>query len=124
MNENTLKIADENFTSFLKKIKTKNPKLFNFIKYRFLHYFKDNCLTERFKLKKKVDDNGNIIEERIPLKKSPCINFNYNSRDYSYWNSTTFVLMLVWKEAHPFFQQFLTKVIRFKCSYYKAKKII
>ncbi len=101
LDENTLKIADKNFTACLKKIKIKNPKLFNFIKYRFLHYFKDNCLEARFKLKKKVDDNGNITEERIPLKKSSCINFNYNSRDYSYWNSTTFVLMLVWKEAHP-----------------------
>ena len=68
LNENTLKIADENFTACLKKIKTKNPKLFNFIKYHFLHYFKDNCLKERFKIKKKVDDNGNITEERIPLK--------------------------------------------------------
>ncbi len=101
LDENTLKIAENNFTACLKKIKIKNPKLFNFIKYSFLHYFKDNCLKERFKIKKKVDDNGNITEERIPLKKSPCINFNYNSRDYSYWNSTTFVLMLVWKEAHP-----------------------
>ncbi len=101
LDENTLKIADKNFTACLKKIKIKNPKLFNFIKYRFLHYFKDNCREARFKLKKKVDDNGNITEERIPLKKSSCINFNYNSRDYSYWNSTTFVLMLVWKEAHP-----------------------
>ena len=101
MDENTLKISDINFTACLKKIKTKNPKLFNFIKYSFLHYFKDNCLEERFKIEKKVDDNGNITEERIPLKKSSCINFNYNSRDYSYWNSTTFVLMLVWNEAHP-----------------------
>ena len=101
MDENTLKISDINFTACLKKIKTKNPKLFNFIKYSFLHYFKDNCLEERFKIEKKVDDNGNITEERIPLKKSSCINFNYNSRDYSYWNSTTFVLMLVWIEAHP-----------------------
>ena len=101
LNENTLKIADENFTACLKKIKTKNPKLFNFIKYHFLHYFKDNCLEARFKINKSVDDNGNITEERIPLKKSSCINFDYNSRDYSYWNSTTFVLMLVWNEAHP-----------------------
>ena len=68
MDENTLKISDINFTACLKKIKTKNPKLFSFIKYSFLHYFKDNCLEERFKIEKKVDDNGNITEERIPLK--------------------------------------------------------
>ena len=101
LNKNTLKVAEKNFTACLKKIKIKNPKLFKFIKYSFLHYFKDNCLEERFKINKNVDDNGNIIEKPIPLKKLSCINFDYNSRDYSYWNSTTFVLMLVWKEAHP-----------------------
>ena len=102
LEKNTLAIADQNFTACLKQIKIKNPKLFNFIKYRFLHYLKDDyCLEQRFRIKKQVDDNGNITEERIPLKKKSCINFNYNSWDYSYWNSTTFVLMLVWKEAHP-----------------------
>ena len=102
LDKNTLAIADQNFTACLKQIKIKNPKLFNFIKYRFLHYLKDDyCLEQRFRIKKQVDDNGNITEERIPLKKKSCINFNYNSYDYSYWNSTTFVLMLVWKEAHP-----------------------
>ena len=102
LDKNTLAIADQNFTACLKQIKIKNSKLFNFIKYSFLHYLKDDyCLEQRFRIKKKVDDNGNITEERIPLKKKSCINFNYNSSDYSYWNSTTFVLMLVWKEAHP-----------------------
>ena len=102
LDKNTLAIADQNFTACLKQIKIKNPKLFNFIKYRFLHYLKDDyCLEQRFRIKKQVDDNGNITKERIPLKKKSCINFNYNSYDYSYWNSTTFVLMLVWKEAHP-----------------------
>ncbi len=102
INKNTLTIADRNFSDCLKQIKIKNLKLFNFIKYSFLHYLKDDyCLEQRFKIKKKVDDNGNITEERIPLKKKSCIHFNYNSGDYSYWNSTTFVLMLVWKEAHP-----------------------
>ena len=102
INENTLTVADQNFTACLKQIKMKKPKLYNFIKYSFLHYLKDDyCLEQRFRIKKQVDDNGNITEERIPLKKKSCINFNYNSWDYSYWNSTTFVLMLVWKEAHP-----------------------
>ena len=102
IDEKSLKVADQNFTACLKQIKMKKPKLYNFIKYSFLHYFKnDTCLEQRFKINKKVDDNGNITEERIPLKKKSCINFNYNSRDYSYWNSTTFVLMLIWKEAHP-----------------------
>ena len=102
LDKNTHAIADQNFTTCLKHIKIKNPKLFNFIKYSFLHYLKDDyCLEQRFRIKKQVDDNGNITEERIPLKKKSCINFNYNSYDYSYWNSTTFVLMLVWKEAHP-----------------------
>ena len=102
LDKNTLKIADQNFTSCLKQIKIKKPKLFNFIKYSFLHYLKDDyCLEQKFRIKKKVDDNGNITEENIPLKKKSCIDFNYNSRDYSYWNSTTFVLMLIWKEAHP-----------------------
>ena len=84
------------------KINLKNEKLFNFIKYSFLIYLKDDyCFEQNFRIKKQVDDNGNITKERIPLKKKSCIDFNYNSRDYSYWNSTTFVLMLVWKEAHP-----------------------
>ena len=102
IDENSLTVADQNFTACLKQIKMKKPKLYNFIKYSFLHYLKnDDCLKQRFKINKKVDDNGNITEERILLKKKSCINFNYNSGDYSYWNSTTFVLMLVWKEAHP-----------------------
>ena len=102
INKNTLTVADQNFSACLKQIKMKKPKLYNFIKYSFLHYLKnDTCLEQRFKIKKKVDYNGNITEERIPLKKKSCIHFNYNSGDYSYWNSTTFVLMLVWKEAHP-----------------------
>ncbi len=102
LDKNTLVIADQNFTACLKQIKIKNPKLFNFIKYSFLHYLKDDyCLEQRFRTNKKVDDNGHITEERIPLKKKSCINFNYNSWNYSYWNSTTFVLMLIWKEAHP-----------------------
>ena len=102
INKNTLTVADQNFSACLKQIKMKKPKLYNFIKYSFLHYLKnDTCLEQRFKIKKKVDDNGNITQERIPLKKKSCIHFNYNSGDYSYWNSTTFVLMLVWKEAHP-----------------------
>ena len=102
MNENSLTVADQNFTACLNQLKMEKPKLYNFIKYSFLHYFKnDTCLEQRFKINKKVDDNGKITEERIPLKKKSCIYFNYNSGDYSYWNSTTFVLMLVWKEAHP-----------------------
>ncbi len=102
LDKNTLAIADQNFTACLKQIKIQNPKLFNFIKYSFLPYLKDDyCLEQRFRINKQVDDNGNITKERIPLKKKSCINFNYNSSDYSYWNSTTFVLMLVWKEAHP-----------------------
>ena len=102
LGKNTLTIADQNFTACLKQIKIKNPKLFNFIKHSFLHYLKDDyCLEQNFRIKKQVDDNGNITEERIPLKKKSCIDFNYNSRDFSYWNSTTFVLMLIWKEAHP-----------------------
>ena len=102
IHKNSLTVADQNFTACLKQIKMEKPKLYNFIKYSFLHYLKnDTCLEQRFKINKKVNDNGNITEERIPLKKKSCIHFNYNSGDYSYWNSTTFVLMLVWKEAHP-----------------------
>ena len=94
-------IADYNLSACLNAIKMKRPKFYTWIKKRFLYYLKDDCLEQKFKIKKDVDNNGNIIEKRIPLKKKSCINFNYNGRNYSNWNSTTFSLMLVWKEAHP-----------------------
>ena len=101
LDENTLIIADKNLTTCLKQIKMDRPNFIPFITERFLPYLKEKCLVQNFSVKKKVDNKGKITEERIPLKKISCIDFNYNARDYSYWNSTTFALMLVWKEAHP-----------------------
>ena len=100
LDENTLIIADKNLTTCLKQIKMDRPNFIPFIKERFLPYLKEKCLVQNFSVKKKVDNKGKITEERIPLKKISCIDFNYNSRDYSYWNSTTFAFMLFWKEAY------------------------
>lgn len=101
LDEQTAAIADYNITACLKYLKDELPEFYGLLKSRFLHYLKDECLEQQFRIAKSVDDNGNIVEQRIPLEKVSCIDFSYNGRRYSDWNSTTFSLMLVWKEAHP-----------------------
>ena len=66
LDENTLIVAYRNLSACLEAIKIKNPDLFGFIQHRFLHYLKSDCLEQRFSVKKKVDDIGNIIENSIP----------------------------------------------------------
>ena len=107
--ERTSYITDGNLTACLKFINEENPNMYKVIKYKLLTYLKDECLEQKFRVKKSVDDSGNISEERIPLKKVSCIDFRYNSARFSNWNSTTFALMLVWKEAHPILNKIFDK---------------
>ncbi|RXJ72849.1 hypothetical protein CS022_13420 [Veronia nyctiphanis] len=101
LEQETMQKADYNLSACLNYMKKEAPQLFTFVQDNLLHYLRDECVEQKFRIEKTVDDVGNIIEKKVPLRKTPCLDFNYNSGRYGDWNSTTFALMLVWKEAHP-----------------------
>jgi hypothetical protein len=113
LEQNTQQRADYNLAMCLYRLEVegKQPGTYQTLQTRFLHYLQDNCHIQQFETKTDVDDEGNLIEEQIPLPRPACIDFGYNSGRYSDWNSTTFSLMLVWKEAHKVLPKIFDKGI-------------
>ena len=68
-----------------------------------------NCIEEQFRIEQFVDNNGEIIERKVPLESESCIDFDYNSGSLNGWNTSTFTLMLIWQEAHTVLKNIFDK---------------
>ena len=101
LHPDTLRSAEQQLSACLSRKEREQPDLYAVLKGHFLHYLGPDCHKPVYESRKTVDNNGNLSETRIAVGKPSCIDFNYNSGDYSSWNSTSFALMLIWKEAHP-----------------------
>ncbi|MEK9684985.1 MAG: hypothetical protein VW226_10585 [Rhodospirillaceae bacterium] len=123
--------AEGNLAQCLEKKSETNPKFYSTLRRYFLGYLsKERCFQKRFEVKKTVDDKGNIITRRLPTKNDRgegCVYFGYNSGDISYWGSSTFLLLVLWKEAHPVLKTILTngdKALSIRIAEYKNKRQI
>ena len=83
IDEDSAAIADYNLTGCFNAINQQTPELFRLIRRNLLHYISGECLEQKYRVEKSVDNAGNISEKKIPLKKMSCLNFNYNSGRYS-----------------------------------------
>ena len=105
--------AEKNLSECLKKKSKKKPNFYPTLRRYFLGYLsRKKCFLDTFRVRKTVDDRGNVITRRVPIKKSGrggCVYFGYNSGNISYWNSSTFLLLVIWKDAHPVLRKILDK---------------
>jgi hypothetical protein len=107
MNDSEFRKANDNVAACFRELAQKKSSIYQILQRNMLQYLSENCYDQKYKPIKTVDDKGNIVLTHVAVKSDPCIYFNYNSGRYSDWNSTTFALMLVWKEAHPILQTIL-----------------
>jgi len=105
----SLRAAEQQLSACLAQKESEHPDLYRILTSHFLHYLGPDCHKPVYETRKTVDNSGNLTETKIVVGKPLCINFNYNSGDYGGWNSTTFALMLMWKEAHPVLNTVFTR---------------
>jgi hypothetical protein len=98
---NVQQVANQNLSACLAGLGSESPERIEILKTHFLQYLDTSCFKLAYEVRKTVDSRGQLIEQRLPIESKPCLDFNYNSGFYGNWNSTTFALMLVWREAHP-----------------------
>ena len=102
--ENIHKAANNNLAKCLADKEKISPEFYKKLTNHFLGnlgYRGVKCIEQQFRIEQSVDNNGKIIEKRVPVKSQSCIDFDYNSGRLNSWNTSTFTLMLIWKEAHP-----------------------
>ena len=105
--------AEKNLSECLKKKSETKPNFYSTLRRYFLGYLsKEKCFQNTFQVSKTVDDRGNVITRRVPIKRSRregCVNFGYNSGKITYWGSSTFLLLVIWRDAHPVLRKILDK---------------
>lgn len=110
--ENIHNAANANLSSCLSKKEQTSPGFYDKLTRHFLgnlRYSGIQCHEQEYRIEQDVDDNGNLIERKIPIGSQSCIDFNYNSGRLNDWNTSTFTLMLIWKEAHPVLEKVFDK---------------
>ena len=110
--ENVHNAANANLASCLSQKEQTNPGFYDKLTRHFLgnlRYQGIQCHEQEYRIEQDVDDNGNLIERKIPIGSQTCIDFNYNSGNLNGWNTSTFTLMLIWKEAHPVLEKIFDK---------------
>ena len=110
--ENIHRAANNNLAECLAKKETVSSGFYKKLTRHFLGnlgYRGVKCIEQQFRIEQFVDNTGKIIERRVPLDSQSCIDFHYNSGSLSGWNTSTFTLMLIWKEAHPVLKGILDK---------------
>lgn len=101
LRQDTLTLANQNLSLCIRARSVENYKFYNLLAKYFLHYLDEKCYENDYRIERSIDDAGNLIEKKVVTSNERCIDFDYNSGRYTYWNSTTLALMLVWAEAHP-----------------------
>ena len=102
--ENIHNAANANLSRCLAEKEKISPGFYKKLTNHFLGnlgYLGVQCIEPQFRIEEFVSDNGKIIKQKIPVESQSCIDFDYNSGVLNGWNSSTFTLMLIWKEAHP-----------------------
>ena len=110
--ENIHNAANFNLASCLSQKEKTSPGFYDKLTQYFLtnlRYGGIKCHDQEYLIEQHVDDNGNLIERKIPMDSKSCIDFNYNSGSLNGWNTSTFTLMLIWKEAHPVLEKIFDK---------------
>ena len=110
--ENIHNAANANLASCLSHKEQTSPGFYDKLTRHFLNnlrYGGIQCHEQEYRIEQDVDDNGNLIERKIPIGSQSCIDFNYNSGRLNDWNTSTFTLMLIWKEAHPVLEKIFDK---------------
>ncbi|NBS27040.1 MAG: hypothetical protein EBS81_12175 [Gammaproteobacteria bacterium] len=110
--ENIHNAANANLASCLSHKEQTSPGFYDKLTRHFLNnlrYGGIQCHEQQYRIEQDVDDNGNLIERKIPIGSQSCIDFNYNSGRLNDWNTSTFTLMLIWKEAHPVLEKIFDK---------------
>jgi len=110
--ENIHNAANSNLASCLSQKEQTSPGFYDKLTRHFLNnlrYSGIQCYEQEYRIEQDVDDNGNLIERKIPIGSQSCIDFNYNSGRLNDWNTSTFTLMLIWKEAHPVLEKIFNK---------------
>jgi len=110
--ENIHRAANDNLAECLAKKEIASPGFYKKLTRHFLGnlgYRGVKCIEQQFRIEQFVDNTGTIIERRVPLDSQSCIDFDYNSGSLNGWNTSTFTLMLIWKEAHPVLKSIFDK---------------
>ena len=110
--ENIHNAANANLASCLAHKEQTSPGFYDKLTRHFLgnlRYRGIRCHEQEYRIEQDVDDNGTLIERKIPIGSQSCIDFNYNSGRLNDWNTSTFTLMLIWKEAHPVLEKIFDK---------------
>ena len=110
--ENIHNAANANLAKCLAEKEKETPGFYDKLTRHFLGnlgYRGVSCIEQQYRIEQAVDDSGNIIEKRVPVGSQSCIDFNYNSGRLNDWNTSTFTLMLIWKEAHPVLEKIFDK---------------
>jgi hypothetical protein len=101
LESNTGVVANFNLSRCIGTRAAIDPRFYAILKEFFLPYLEERCFEDQYRVERAVDNSGNLIDKKVLSRKGSCLGFNYNSGRFSDWNSTTFALMLVWREAHP-----------------------
>ena len=110
--ENIHNAANSNLASCLSQKEQTSPGFYDKLTRHFLsnlRYRGIQCHEQEYRTEQDVDDNGNLIERKIPIGSQSCIDFNFNSGRLNDWNTSTFTLMLIWAEAHGVLEKILDK---------------
>lgn len=102
--KNIHQAANKNISTCLAQKEKNKPGFYRKLTKNFLinlGYQGVECHKTEYRIEQDVDDLGNLINRKVPIGTDSCIDFNYNSGRLNDWNSSTFTLMLIWKEAHP-----------------------
>ena len=110
--ENIHNAANANLSRCLAEKEKISPGFYKKLTNHFLGnlgYLGVQCIEPQFRIEEFIGDNGKIIKQKIPVESQSCIDFDYNSGVLNDWNSSTFTLMLIWKEAHPVLKSIFDK---------------
>ena len=102
--KNIHQAANKNVSTCLAQKEMREPGFYRKLTKNFLinlGYQGVECYKTEYRIEQDVDSQGNLINRKVPIGMYSCIDFNFNSGRLNDWNSSTFTLMLIWKEAHP-----------------------
>ena len=102
--KNIHQAANKNMSTCLAQKEMSEPGFYRKLTKSFLinlGYQGVECYKTEYRIEQDVDGQGNLINRKVPIGMNSCIDFNFNSGRINDWNSSTFTLMLIWKEAHP-----------------------
>jgi len=108
--ENIHDAANKNISNCLSRREEQDPEFYQNLTRNFLtnlHYRGVECHKQAYVYEQYVDDEGNLTNREIAADEPSCIDFGYNSGYLGGWNSSTFTLMLIWREAHPVLEKIL-----------------